>query len=112
MNALLQDVRHGVRQLINKPGFALVMVATLALGIGVNAAVFSLLDGFLLRPLPFPQAERLGVLLVHMDGTVPSTERSVTSEDDSHDGDTWNWIRDMPSLRIARIDPAETLREE
>jgi putative ABC transport system permease protein len=53
------DVRLAVRQLISSPGFALVATLTVALGIGVNSAIFSLADAALMRPLPFGQAERL-----------------------------------------------------
>ena len=52
MNGWVQDFRLATRQLRRNPGFALAVVVTLALGIGVNTAVFSLVNGFLLRPLP------------------------------------------------------------
>jgi putative ABC transport system permease protein len=53
------DVRLAVRQLLSSPGFAVVATLTVALGIGVNSAIFSLADAALMRPLPFGQAERL-----------------------------------------------------
>ena len=66
------DVRLAVRQLISAPGFTLVATLTLALGIGVNSAIFSLADAALMRPLPFGQAERL-VMLWESLPTSPKT---------------------------------------
>ena len=51
-----------IRRLAHRPGYALTSVATLALGIGANLAIFSVLNALLLRPLPYPEAERLYVL--------------------------------------------------
>ena len=67
----IRDFRHAARGLARTPGFTLVVVATLALAIGANTAIFSVVKVVLLEPLPFPNADRI----VHIGGTAPGTDQ-------------------------------------
>src|SRR6187455_1440539 len=67
----IRDFRHAARGLARTPGFTLVVVATLALAIGANTAIFSVVKVVLLEPLPFPNADRL----VHIGGSAPGTDQ-------------------------------------
>lgn len=76
LETLAQDVRYGARVLAKNSGFTAVAVLTLALGIGANTAIFSVVNELLLRPLPFPDAERIVMLWelrVTPEGTQPNT---------------------------------------
>ena len=68
MRTLFQDLRFGARMLGKRPGFTAVAVVTLALGIGANTAIFSVVNGLLLRPLPFADSERLAIVWTHSPG--------------------------------------------
>src|SRR4051794_37704004 len=77
MNTLLHDIRYGVRMLLKHKGFTAVAVIALALGIGANTAIFSLVNGVLLHPLPFPDAERI----IYIEGKNPAagvTESNIS----------------------------------
>ena len=59
MDTLVQDLRFAVRSLVRRPGFSVTAIATLALGIGATTAIFSVVNAVIMRPLPFPDSERL-----------------------------------------------------
>ncbi|HEX6043768.1 MAG TPA: hypothetical protein VFZ22_04710, partial [Pyrinomonadaceae bacterium] len=59
MNKLIQDLRYGVRTLLKRPGFSIIAIATLAIGIGASTTIFTVVDAALLRGLPYRQPDRL-----------------------------------------------------
>ena len=62
VSSFVRDARHAIRMLANSPGFSLIALLTFALGIGVNTAVFSVFNGVLLRPLPYPDPDRITMI--------------------------------------------------
>jgi hypothetical protein len=66
METFLQDLRYGARMLAKAPTFTLIAVITLALGIGANTAIFSVVNGVLLNPLPYPHSEQIVSLFTEM----------------------------------------------
>src|SRR3984957_9999434 len=96
METLFQDLRYGLRMLVKSPGFTGVAVVTLALGIGANTALFSVINGVLLSPLPFPQPEQL----VTLHENKPNFEGGSVSYPNFRDWRKDN--RSFSSLALAR----------
>jgi predicted permease len=90
MEALWKDIQYGVRMLLRSPSFTIVAIVTLALGIGANTALFSLVNGILLEPLRFPQADQLVTLYQHK----PQFEYASISYPNFQD-----WQRDNQTLQ-------------
>lgn len=88
LDALVRDVKYACRVLLKSPGFTVTAIGTLALVIGANTAVFSLANGLLFAPLPYPSPDKL--MLVHTEMTSP---RGVF-ESNSQDGWGWEALRD------------------
>ncbi len=84
METLLRDIRYGIRSLLKYPGFTAIAIVTLALGIGANTAIFSLVSAVLLKPLPFPEADHL--VMVWEDASVVGFPR-----DDAAPGNYAEW---------------------
>ena len=93
MNGLLNDLRHASRQMKRSPGFTAAAVLTLALGIGANTAIFSLVNALMLKSLPYSHPERMGTIYARTTGAPSYDERKNLN------GEQWELLRDnVPSL--------------
>src|SRR6266481_2257775 len=81
MSGIFQDLRYAVRRLRKSPGFTAVAVITLALGIGANTAIFSVIQAVILQPLPFGGPDRL----IWLNGKLPMTDEAAVSPPDFRD---------------------------
>src|SRR5262245_31942004 len=86
MNTLWQDLRYGARMLFKSPNFTLIAIITLALGIGANTTIFSVINALLLKPIPFPDADRLA--LVWQSQANDPKDRNILSAPNF-----WDWQR-------------------
>jgi predicted permease len=97
MKSSVHDVRYGLRQLRNNPGFTATVVLTLALAIGANTAIFSIVNALMLRSLPYSHPERIGTIFTRIS--------SPTSPDERHhiDGEQWELLRDNVPAQISAV---------
>jgi putative ABC transport system permease protein len=103
LHSWLTDFRFGARQLRKNPGFSLTVVLTLALSVGANTAIFSLVNALLLKSLPYAHPERMGTIYTRISGS------SATS-DERHNvnGEQWELLRDNVPALIPAVSGART----
>jgi predicted permease len=93
LELLWQDARYGLRQFWRNPGFTVTVILTLALSIGANTAIFSIVNALMLKSLPYSHPERMGTIYTRVTGSRPSDERHKLN------GEQWELLRDnVPSL--------------
>lgn len=118
LDALARDIRYGVRTLLRSPGFTVVAVLTLALGLGVNTAIFAMLYNVVLRPLPYPDADRLVKVYLTLDSDRRGSRDNPFSHPKFQDLRRWNTVFDSMAAYALRTytvtdpGPAERVRGE
>ena len=112
MDTILQDLRHSVRALRRNPGFTTVAVLTLALGIGANTAIFSVVNAVLLRPLPYPEPARLVMAWESENDGGPTLVSPANFVDWTEHSDTCTHIAALRGwdANLSGVDEPERLR--
>jgi predicted permease len=102
LELLWQDVRFGMRQLRRNPGFTWTAIVTLALSIGANTAIFSIVNALMLKSLPYSHPERMGTIYTRITGTKSSDERHHVN------GEQWELLRDNVPASISAVSGIRT----
>src|ERR1039457_3998101 len=113
MHPLLQDFRYALRMLRKNLGLTIVIVLSLAIGIGANSAVFSVVDALMLRPLPYPQPERLAAIWLHSPGIGiyrdwPSPGQYIDIQNENHSFEEMSISR-LTSFTLTGLDQPERI---
>src|SRR5579872_327590 len=102
MTMLAQNLKFGLRQLGKNPGFTATVILTLALSVGANTAIFSVVNALLLKSLPYPHPERMGTIYTRVTGAQPWDERHHVN------GEQWELLRDNVPAVIPAISGIRT----
>ncbi len=115
MRSLFHDLQYAGRQMMKSPGFAVVAILTLALGIGANTTIFSVVNGVLLNPLPYPEANRLVILFHHKPNFVRGSISYLNFLDwqrDNRSFDAMAAYRNANGMTLTGAGEAENLKAE
>ena len=102
MDSLGQNLKFAVRQLLRNPGFTVTVILTLALSIGANTAIFSIVNALMLKSLPYLHPERMGTIYTRVTGTRSSDERHHVN------GEQWELLRDNVPALISAVSSGGT----
>jgi predicted permease len=102
MDALGQNLKFAVRQLSRNPGFTLTVILTLALSIGANTAIFSIVNALMLKSLPYSKPERMGTIYTRISGPMATDERHHV------DGEQWELLRDNVPALLSAVSSSRT----
>jgi len=102
MDALGQSLKFAARQLLRNPGFTVTVILTLALSIGANTAIFSIVNALMLKSLPYSHPERMGTIYTRVTGPRPSDERHHVN------GEQWELLRDNVPALISAVSGIRT----
>src|SRR5438270_852255 len=110
VNQILQDLRYSLRTMRKSMGLTAVVVLSLAIGIGANSAIFSVVDALLLRPLPYPQPDRLANVWLHSPGLGifrdwPSPGQYVDLQNENHSFETMAIAQSRTFILTGRDQP-------